>query len=79
LLAGVLDALDPCAPASLRDKMSAARKAFTGHGRPPSFSDAAESNTALAGQLWAAGVRACGTLLPEDAALSRVIARLAAR
>ena len=82
VLAGVLDALDKCSPSSLRDAMEAARKSLARNQRPRSFSDAADSETAAAEQLWAAGAttaKVCGAWPPADSPLSRVMAKLMAR
>jgi tetratricopeptide (TPR) repeat protein len=82
VLAGVLDALDKCAPASLRGAMDAARRSLAEDQHARSFSDAAENETAAAERFWAAGVQGgtvCGSWPPADSPLSRVMAKLMAR
>ena len=83
VLAGVLDVLDQCSPAALpaglRQKMEAARRLLVKGRRPPSYSDATENNMSLAELLWTAGAKACGSMPPADAPLSRIMARLMAR
>jgi len=79
VLAAVLDALDECSPPAFRETMDTARKSLEKGSRPRSFSDAAEKNTAMAEQLWAAGAKACVSMPAEDASLSMVMARLAGR
>ena len=83
VLAGVLDVLDHCSPAALpatlKDQMEAARRLLVKGRRPPSYSDAIENNTSVAEQLWTAGAKACGSMPPADAPLSRIMARLMAR
>jgi len=78
LVAEVLDALDPCAPPQLRDRMAAARKTLLNQ-HPASLSDAAENDLTLAEQLWSAAVQACGTAVSADAPVSRVLAHLSGR
>ena len=83
VLAGVLDVLDHCSPAALpatlKDQMEAARRLLVKGRRPPSYSDAIENNTSVAEQFWTAGAKACGSMPPADAPLSRIMARLMAR
>ena len=83
VLAGVLYVLDHCSPAALpatlKDQMEAARRLLVKGRRPPSYSDAIENNTSVAEQLWTAGAKACGSMPPADAPLSRIMARLMAR
>jgi CIC family chloride channel protein len=83
VLAGVLDVLDQCSPAALpaglRQKMETARRLLVKGRRPPSYSDATENNMSLAELLWTAGAKACGSMPPADAPLSRIMARLMAR
>jgi tetratricopeptide (TPR) repeat protein len=83
LLAAVLDVLDQCSaqalPANLQGQMAGARKLLAKGPRPPSYSDAVESNTSVAEQLWTAGAKACNSMPPADAPLSRIMARLMAR
>jgi len=83
VLAGVLDVLDQCSPAALpaglTQKMEAARRLLVKGRRPPSYSDATENNMSLAELLWTAGAKACGSMPPADAPLSRIMARLMAR
>jgi len=83
VLAGALDVLDQCSPAtlpaSLKDSMAASRRLLTKGRRPRSYSDAIENNTSVAEQLWTAGAQACGAIPPADAPLSRIMARLMAR
>jgi hypothetical protein len=62
--------LDKCSPPTLREAMDAARKS---HGKD------AESETAAAEQLWAAGAKVCGAWPPADSPLSRVMGKLMAR
>jgi len=79
VLAAVLDALDKCAPPSLKETMDNARNSLVA-GRPPrSLTEAAENNTSEAEQLWTAGAKVCGSMPPADAPLSRVMARLLGR
>jgi hypothetical protein len=59
--------------------MEAARRLLVKGRRPPSYSDAIENNTSVAEQLWTAGAKACGSMPPADAPLSRIMARLMAR
>ena len=83
VLAEVLDVLDKCdpkaLPAGLKDQIEGARRLLVKGRRPPSYGDAMEHNTLLAEQLWTAGTKACGSLPPADAPLTRVMARLMAR
>ena len=83
VLAAVLDMLDQCSPAAvpadMKSRIEAARRLLV-KGRPaPSYSDAIENNTSVAEQLWTAAAKACGSMPPADAPLSRVMARLMAR
>jgi CIC family chloride channel protein len=83
VLADVLDVLDNCPPAALpaalKEQMESARRSLVTGRRPTSYSDAAENNTSLAEQLWAAEGKVCGSMPPPDAPLSRIMARLMAR
>jgi CIC family chloride channel protein len=83
LLAGVLDVLDQCSgsalPADLKGQMEAARRLLVKGRRPPSYSDAIENDTSAAEQLWTAGTKACGSMPPPDAPISRSVARLMAQ
>jgi len=79
VLAGVLDALDKCPVAPLREAMEAARKLLNKNQRPRSLSDAAERETSSAEQLWAAGstmAKGCSAWPSADSPLSRVMAKL---
>ena len=82
VVAGVLDLLDRCSPAAvpadLKNRMEAARRLLAKGRRSGSYSEAIESNTSAAEQLWTAGAHECGPM-PPDAPLSRVMARLTAR
>jgi tetratricopeptide (TPR) repeat protein len=77
VLAGVLDTLDRCSLA--KDQMETARRLMVKGRRPVSYGDAIEKDTTVAEQLWMAGAKACGSMPPADAPLSRVMARLLAR
>ncbi|MGD0364428.1 MAG: chloride channel protein [Bryobacteraceae bacterium] len=83
VLAEVLDVLDKCdakaLPAVLKDQIESTRRLLVKGRRPASYGDATEHNTSLAEQLWTAGQKACGSLPPADAPLTRVMARLMAR
>ncbi len=83
VLAAVLDVLDHCPaqalPAGLKGQMAGARKLLVKGARPPSYSDAAENDTSVAEQLWAAGAKGCTSMPTADAPLSRIMARLMAR
>jgi CIC family chloride channel protein len=83
VLGAVLDVLDRCPPAALpatlKAQMEGARRLLIKGRRPPSYSDGIENNTSLAEQLWTAGARACGSMPPSDAPLSRVMAKLMTR
>jgi tetratricopeptide (TPR) repeat protein/CBS domain-containing protein len=65
---------------SERPSVVAARAALSRRKRPPSYSDAAESNLSVAEQLWTerSQIKECRTLSPDDP-LTRILARLAAR
>jgi tetratricopeptide (TPR) repeat protein/CBS domain-containing protein len=83
LVAGIVDALDQCPPAALpaglKDRMETARRLTVKDRRPPSYGDAIENDTSVAEQLWTEGTKACGSMPPADAPLSRIMARLLAR
>jgi CIC family chloride channel protein len=83
VLAEILDVLDRCSPAAvpaaLKDAMQSARRLSVKGRRPPSYSEAIEKNTLAAEELWTAGAKACGSMPPADAPLSRIMARLVAR
>ena len=83
VVAEVLDVLDQCPPAAvpadLKNRMEAARRLLAKGRRPASYSDAIESNTSAAEELWTEGAKYCGSMPAADAPLSRVMARLMAR
>jgi tetratricopeptide (TPR) repeat protein len=70
LLAAVLDVLDPCS--SLKGQLAGARKLLVKGA-------AVDNITSVAEQLWTAGAKACSSMPPADAPLSRIMARLMAR
>jgi CIC family chloride channel protein len=83
VLSAVLDVLDNCSPASLpaylKEQMEAARRLLVKGRGPASYDDAMDNNTSVAEQLWTAGTKACSSMPPPDAPLSRIMARLIAR
>jgi len=52
------------------------RKALLRHKRPASYSDAADSNIALAKRMWGERNRICGAATPAEEPLSRVMGQL---
>jgi tetratricopeptide (TPR) repeat protein len=76
LLSGVLDALGQCTHPSVTQTVDAARRNLANSQRPPSFTEAAEKNVAMAEEIWKAGAKSCTT---ADAPVTRVITKLIAR
>jgi CIC family chloride channel protein len=74
VLGAVLDVLDQCSPGSLpaplKAQVDAARRQLVKGKRPP---------VSMAEELWTAGAKACGSMPPADAPLSRIMVRLIAR
>ncbi len=77
ILAGVLNELARCGGGGDKVAVQEAQTALTPKKRPSSYSDAADSNRALALQLWSARAPSCAA--GGDDALSRVMARLGTR
>jgi tetratricopeptide (TPR) repeat protein len=81
----VLAARDQCAAAHPQDPKpeaesalaERARKELAVERRPPSYSDAADDNIELAGQLWAARPQSCRPAANPPAPLDKVMAHLA--
>jgi chloride channel protein, CIC family len=71
ILAGVLDELTRCGGGGDKVAVQQAQTEMARHRRPVSYSDAADSNRALALQLWSERPPSCAV----DEALSRVMAR----
>lgn len=85
LIEAVLGELDHCLasrdsppPPSVGELLTAARKSLLS-GRPPSYSDAAENNIALAGRLWETHAKLCSPPGPSGEPLARVMVRLSNR
>jgi chloride channel protein, CIC family len=83
LLQASLAALDSCVagsaaelPEAVRNADETARKVLQHRSPPHSYSDAADSNVALAQQIWGERIRRCGGASSEQEPLSRVMARL---
>jgi hypothetical protein len=76
ILAGVMDELARCGGGGDKAAMQQAQAALARKKRPSSSSDAADSNRALALQLWAARSPSCVAAGGDDV-LSRVMAQLA--
>ena len=70
LLMRVIDRVRECNTAALPDIQTASSRR-----RPPSFSDAAEANIALAERLWAEGLKGCAKPATDDT-LTALMARL---
>jgi CIC family chloride channel protein len=76
ILAGVMDELAPCGGGGDSAALQQAQAALARKQRPRSYSDAADSNRALALELWSARSPSCAAAGGDDA-LSRVMAQLA--
>jgi CIC family chloride channel protein len=83
LMEATLGGLDQCfasmqgpPPESVTQLADSARKSLMNRAKPRSYSDAADTNIDLAGQLWEAHSKLCGTPSPADTAIGRVMARL---
>jgi tetratricopeptide (TPR) repeat protein len=78
--AGSLEQCLAASPAKLegpqRNAADAARKVLLRHGRPQSYSSAAESSISLAGQVWESRVKLCGPPTPAEEPLSRANAHV---
>jgi len=76
ILKGVLAELLSCAASADKDQLQAARAALA-RRRPPSYSDAADSNLTLAEALWVSRLKSCQSNPAPDDPLARVMAKLA--
>jgi len=83
LLEAAVGSVDQCLAGSheavsqeVRNLVDAGRKALMRHGRPQSYSDAADSNIELAQQIWAGRIALCGPPASTEESLSRVMAHL---
>lgn len=78
LVARAVAAIGPCVPKDQTPPpaLDEARKALTGRIRASAYADAAEANITLAEQLWSTRSTLCGSQVPQDEALSRVLAHL---
>jgi hypothetical protein len=78
ILSGVMDELARCGGGGEKTAVQEAQAALARKKRPTSYSDAADSNRALALELWGARLPSCAAGGGDDA-LSRVMAKLGTR